>query len=236
MYHGLPSYQPEQASGLKETEGTVVTEPISLPTISVSELPVVSPALPILPIAKLKVIASPISPTLVVEPTLPGVVTSPTSIVASVLVSMRTPPRSLAIPHIAPASASAIPSTVISVKPVEALPSGATRSPGVVEAENKFVAELVDSFYKGLKRSIALVLKGLTTSFSALKVVLSRGIDSIRDFGGDDQAATLELLVDRLQRDVDEWRRLSHSDLESSVNDQLAHLTAQIHKAHLAAQ
>jgi len=42
--------------------------------------------------------------------------------------------------------------------------------------------------------------------------------------------------VDRLERNVDEWRRLSHSDLESSVNDRLAHLTAQMHEAHLAAQ
>ena len=98
------------------------------------------------------------------------------------------------------------------------------------------MAELVDSFYKDLKRSVALVLKGSTTSFSALKVVLSQSIDSIRDFGGDDQAATLELLVDRLERDVNEWRRLSHSNLESSVNEQLAHLAAQIHEAHLAAQ
>ena len=48
LYHRLPSYHPEQESGLKETEGIVVTEPISLPTTSVSELPVVSPALPIL--------------------------------------------------------------------------------------------------------------------------------------------------------------------------------------------
>ena len=76
--------------------------------------------------------------------------------------------------------------------------------PGVVEAENEFMAELVDSFYKGLKCFIALVLKGSTTSFSALKVVLSRSINSIRDFGGDDQATTLELMVDKLERDVDE--------------------------------
>ena len=87
-----------------------------------------------------------------------------------------------------------------------------------------------------MKRSVALVLKGSTTSFSSLKVVLSRSIDSIRDFREDDQAVTLELLVDRLERDVDEWRRLSHSDLESSVNEQLAHLTAQMHEAHLTAQ
>ena len=129
----------------------MVTKPISLPTTSVSEMPVTSPTLPILTTAELKVITSPTSPTLVVEPALPEIVTSPTSIVASVLISMRTPPRSPTIPHIALISASAIPSTVMSVKPVEALPSGATRSPGVVETENEFVAELVDSFYKGLK-------------------------------------------------------------------------------------
>ena len=108
--------------GLKETEGTV--KPISLPTTSVSELPVVSPALPILPIAKLKVIASPTSLTLVVEPALPELVTSSTSIVASVLVLMRTPLRSPTTPHISPISAPAIPSTVMSVKPVNDLPSG----------------------------------------------------------------------------------------------------------------
>ena len=81
------------------------------------------------------------------------------------------------------------------------------------------MAEIVDSFYKSLKRSVALVLKGSTTSFSALKVVLSRNIESIRDFGGGDQAAVLELLVARLERDVDEWHRLSNSDLGSSVNE-----------------
>jgi len=42
--------------------------------------------------------------------------------------------------------------------------------------------------------------------------------------------------VDRLERDVDEWQRLNHLDLESSVNDQLAHLAAEMHEAHLSAQ
>ena len=145
-------------------------------------------------------ITSPTSPTLVVEPALPEMVTSSISVVASVLVSMKTPLRSPTTPHVAAASAS----IVMPVKPVETLSLGAARLPGVIKVENKFVAELVDSFYKSLKRSITLVLKGSTTSFSALKVVLSRSIDSIRDFGGNDQAATLELLVDRLERDVDE--------------------------------
>ena len=89
LYHDLPTYQPEPA-GRKEAKGTVVTEPISLPTTSVGEMPVVSLTLPIL--AELKVITSPSSPTMVVEPAFPKIVTSPTSVVASVLVSMRTPP------------------------------------------------------------------------------------------------------------------------------------------------
>ena len=126
---------------------------------------------PILPGAELKVITSPTSSTLVVEPVLPKIVTSPTSVVASVLVSMRTPRRSPTTSHVATVSASTFSSIVVSIKPVES--SGAARLPGVIEAENEFVAELVDSFYKSLKRSIALILKGSTTSFSALKVVLS---------------------------------------------------------------
>ena len=100
----------------------------------------------------------------------------------------------------------------MSVKPVEALSLEAACSPGIVVAKNEFMAKLVNSFYKSLKRSIALVLKGLTFSFSTLKVVLSRSIDNIRDFRGDNQAATLELLVDRLEKDEDKWRRLSHLD------------------------
>ena len=59
---------------------------------------------------------------------------------------------------------------------------------------------------------------------------------SIRDFGGDDQAATLELSVERLERDVEEWRRLSNLDLDFSVNEQLEHLATQMREAHLAAQ
>jgi len=139
----------------------------------------VLPVPPILSSAELKVITSPTSPILVVEPALPEIVTSPTSVVAGVLVSMRTPLRSPTTPHVVVASASIISSIVTLVKPVETLSSGAARLPGVIEAENEFVAELVDSFYKSLKRSIALVLKGSTTSFSALKVVLSRSIESI---------------------------------------------------------
>ena len=67
-------------------------------------------------------------------------------------------------------------------------------------------------------------------------MVLSRSIESIRDLEGYNQASALELLVDQFERDVEEWRRLSLSDLESSVSKRLAHLVAQMHEARLAAQ
>ena len=124
---------------------------------------------------------------------------------AGVLVSMKTPPRSPAIPRLYPVSASVISSTIMTVEPVKTLSSRTTRSSGVIKAEKEFVAEMVDSFYKSLKRSIALILKGSTTSFSTLKVVLSRNIESIRDFGGDDQADALEVLVEKFEKGMGEW-------------------------------
>ena len=42
--------------------------------------------------------------------------------------------------------------------------------------------------------------------------------------------------MERLERDIDEWRCLSNSDLDSSVNEQLERLTTQMHEAHLPAQ
>ena len=67
-------------------------------------------------------------------------------------------------------------------------------------------------------------------------MVLSQSIDSTRNFGGDDQAAALELLVAWLEGDVDEWHHLNNSDLDASVNEQLECLAAQMREAHLAAQ
>jgi len=92
LYHNLPSYQPEPVGDSKVTEEMMVAEPITLPTESVGEITVVSLAPPVLATTGLRVITSPTSPTLVVEPVPPGIVTSPTSIVAGVLVSMKTPP------------------------------------------------------------------------------------------------------------------------------------------------
>ena len=117
----------------------MAAEPITLPAESVGEMPVASLTLPVLATIGLRIITNPISPTLVIEPVFPEIVTSPTSIVAGVLVSMKTPPRSPAISHLSADSETG-----------GSLVFRNTRSPRVVEAEKEFVAEMVDSFYKSL--------------------------------------------------------------------------------------
>jgi len=51
---------------------------------------------------------------------------------------------------------------------------------------------------------LSLVLKGSTTPFGSLKVFLSRAIENIRDLGRADQAASLKLTVENLEKDVGE--------------------------------
>ena len=66
------------------------------------------------------------------------------------------------------------------------------------------MVEMIDTFYKSLKRCISLVLKGSTSPFEFLKVVLTRNIETIRAFGRTDQAASLELIVENFEQDVGE--------------------------------
>jgi len=103
LYHDLPPYQLEPASDFTIAEEMRValpsTELIAFPSELVGEMTAVSLMLQVLVTAGLRVITSPASPTLIIEPALSGVVTSPTSVVVSVLVSMKTPPRLTVIPR-----------------------------------------------------------------------------------------------------------------------------------------
>ena len=78
-----------------------------------------------------------------------------------------------------------MPSKIVSTKLPETSPSKLTRSPGVIEVE-AFVAEIIDTLYKTLKLCISLLLKSSTSPFEFLKVVLTRNIETIRDFGETD--------------------------------------------------
>ena len=233
LYRDLPSYQPESVGDLATAEETRVVLPPTLSTEQIAsrlesagEMTVASTMPLVLATTGLRLITSPVSLTLIVKLAFSGVVTSATSLMASVLVSMKTPPRFPAIPHPSQTIASATSFTVVTVKPVEGLSLGITLSPRVIEAEKEFVTEMVDNFYKSLKRFFALILKGSTTSFAALKVVLSRNIKSIQDFRGDGQAISLELLVENFERDVGEWRHLSISDLTPLIDEELKRLAA----------
>ena len=64
-------------------------------------------------------------------------------------------------------------------------------------------------------------------------MALSRNIECIQDFRGDRQAAALELLVEKFEKDVGEWRHLSSSDLDSLVDEELER--AQMREAHFTA-
>ena len=45
----------------------------------------------------------------------------------------------------------------------------------------------------------------------------------------------MELLVEKFEKDVGEWRHLSSLDSDSSVDEELEHLMAQMREAYLAA-
>ena len=97
LYRDLPPYQPELAGDVTVVEETKdalpSTEPITFPSESVGEMTMISLMPSVSLTASLRVITSPTSLTLIVEPALSGVVTSPTSVVVGALVSMKTPPR-----------------------------------------------------------------------------------------------------------------------------------------------
>ena len=78
--------------------------------------------------------------------------------------------------------------------------------------------------------SIALILQGSITSIVAIKVVLSHIIISrVSEISeGDDQAAALELLVEKFEKDVGDWRYLSSSEMNPSVDEELECLMAQM--------
>ena len=93
----------------------------------------------------LRVITSPGSPMMVVEPT------SPTFLAASTLVSMKTPPRLQIVSSIPLRAAPAMPSMIVIANVTETSPSGLTCSLGVIEVGKEFMTKMIDNFYKGLK-------------------------------------------------------------------------------------
>ena len=80
------------------------------------------------------------------------------------------------------------------------------------------------------------MLKDSTSLFEFLKVVLTRNIETIREFEGTDQAAFLELIVKDFEKDVGEWRRLNSSDLSPFVEKGHKRLSEHMQKTYTETQ
>jgi len=185
-------------------------------------------------ITDLQLIISSKSPTLIVD--LDLMIINLIFLVASTLVSMKTPLRLLSVFSISLIVAPMMPSMIVTTKITETSPSRLTRSSGVIEVEKEFMVEMIDTFYKSLKRCIYLVLKGSTSLFEFLKAVLIQNVETIRDFGGTDQAASLKLIVKDLKKDVDEWHRLNSTDLTPFIEEELKRLSKHMQKTYIETQ
>ena len=80
------------------------------------------------------------------------------------------------------------------------------------------------------------MLKGSTSPFKFLKVVLTQNIETIWDFGGTDQITSLELIVKNLEKDMGEWRHLNSSDLTPLVEEELKRLSEHMQKTYAEMQ
>ena len=72
-----------------------------------------------------------------------------------------------------------------------------------IDSQDEFIGELVDGFYKTLKRCLSMIFKSTCTSFTSWRVIFSRVIENIRDVGGVAEAE-LEEVVNNLEMDNSE--------------------------------
>ena len=102
-----------------------------------------------------------------------------------------------------------------------------------VDSQDEFIGELVDGFYKSLKRCLPMIFKSTHTSFASCRVIFFRAIEYIRDVGGDAKAEFLKEMVNNLERDIDEWNNLRQLDLTPLVEAKLERLAEQMKKNYL---
>ena len=76
------------------------------------------------------------------------------------------------------------------------------------------------------------MLNGSTSPFEFLKVVFTKNIKTIKIFGGTDQAASLEMIVEDLENDLAKWRRLNSSNLSLIVEEEVKRLSDHMHKTY----
>jgi len=149
---------------------------------------------------------------------------------------MKTPPRLLPISSVALTTAPATPSTIVTNKLSKTPPSKLARSLGVIEVEKEFVAETIDTFYKSLKKMYLFGVEGFNQSIRVSKGGPYAEHRDHQGFGGTDQATSLELIVEDLEQDVGEWRRLNSSNLTLYVEEKVKHLSEHMQRTYAEMQ
>jgi len=78
----------------------------------------------------------------------------------------------------------ATPESFITVLPQQSSPSAIAPPSLEVDFKDEFIEELVEGFYKSLKRCLSMIFKSTRTTFASWRPIFSRAIESIRDVRG----------------------------------------------------
>jgi len=102
----------------------------------------------------------------------------------------------------------------------------------IADLKKEFIAELVDDFHNSLGRCLSLVLKGVRTPFTSLKLI-PPAIENIRNVGRAVHVESLERVVEDFKKDIGEWRHLSQYDLAPLIKEELDRLCAQMQQTYI---
>ena len=123
------------------------------------------------------------------------------------------------------AAALAIPESSIIVLPQQS-PHTSIALPSIeVNSHDEFIGELVEGFYKSLKRFLPIIFKSTRTSFDSWRPIFSRATESIQDVEQIIKAESLEKLITNLEKDISEWSKLRKLDLTPLIEAELECLT-----------
>jgi exonuclease VII small subunit len=92
------------------------------------------------------------------------------------------------------------------------------------DLEEELVQSYIRNFHDNIRTSLSLIMKGLRTPFSSLKMTLTRSVDNIRDIGGNDRAAPFDQMILDFERDVQSWKEAVQADLSPLITIEIERL------------
>ena len=115
--------------------------------------------------------------------------------------------------------------------PMEGIQTSIAEIPPTPEVESDFsdleeelVQSYIRNFHDNIRTSLSLIMKGLRTPFSSLKMTLTRSVDNIRDIGGSDRAAPFDQMILDFERDVQLWKEAVQTDLSPLITIEIERL------------